>query len=218
MAGSWTLGRADRSQSLLGWRLWRERSGGLTSWGIEYVWEPGPNQASCLSTRDCPRSPGYDCLCGFWGLFSPRLALERARADRGERGSVLGLIRAWGEVAIHGEEGFRAEHAAVVCLFSDWPWPPRRLALPTNTAGRAIWAFRQLLRLLAWPVPPPSGREEALKLVAGRYQVPLLRLEDALRFSVLREMGANPAMLDEVAAWVSRGQHYRSHMSDGSDV
>jgi hypothetical protein len=31
-------------------------------------------------------------------------------------------MRGWGEVAIHGSEGFRAERAVVACLFVDWPW------------------------------------------------------------------------------------------------
>lgn len=86
---------------------------------------PGP-------IRACERPPGRGCRCGFWGLFSPLRVLERARGEREERLSVLGLVRGWGELGIHGREGFRAQRAAVACIFSDWVWEARQ---PPCTCG-----------------------------------------------------------------------------------
>jgi hypothetical protein len=42
----------------------------------------------------------------------------RARhLSRGD--AVMGLIASWGTVAVHGEEGFRPQRAAILCQFSD---------------------------------------------------------------------------------------------------
>src|SRR5919198_1555586 len=118
-----TISVTERQEPLLGWRLWRVRGPRLESWAASCAWDTTDNAARCLApVRRCSRSPGRGCRCGFWGLFSPLRCLDRARAERTERSSVLGLIRAWGEVAVHGQEGFRAEHASVVCLFTDWVW------------------------------------------------------------------------------------------------
>src|SRR5207247_11201720 len=108
-------------EPLIGWRLWRLQGASLQSWGVDYHWRPGVNSASCISTiRACVASPGKHCQCGFWALWSPLQCLARAQELEEPPWHVLGLITAWGTVALHGREGFRAQHASVTCLFTDW--------------------------------------------------------------------------------------------------
>jgi hypothetical protein len=80
---------------------------------------------------------------------------------------VLGLVRGWGEVAIHGHEGFRAERASVVMLFSD-------LVGPRSLTPMRWWHGR---------------RARVLRDAAGRYGVPVLPLRTALDHRVLEELG-----------------------------
>ena len=141
-------------------------------------------------------------MCGYWALFSPLRALDRARAERTEDTSVLGLIRGWGEVAVHGREGFRGQHAQVACLFSDWVWDAPEMPCPAEGLGRAFWLVKRRLGYLPRPVPPHPARTRTLEAIASRYEVPLLTLEGALRFNVLAELGASSAMISEVRGWV----------------
>ncbi|MDR0359628.1 MAG: hypothetical protein LBJ87_09240 [bacterium] len=192
-----------RPEPLLGWRLWRARDGALESWAASWTWGPGHNHARCLAPgRRCLRPPGRGCLCGYWGLFSPLGTLERARAERTEQASVLGLIRGWGEAAVHGNEGFRAEYAGVACLFSDWVWDAPEMPCPEQGLGRAWWLAKRRFGYLPRPVPPDPARQRQLEATASLYEVPLLRLEDAVELHVLEEMGATQAMVDEVRAWL----------------
>src|SRR5215472_1491081 len=121
---------------LVGWRLWRLRKGRLHSWTLDHVWDPGPNHASCIafstpaisqiSPRDrCPQSPGNDCACGLWALWDLGRCLTKGRSERWRGGSaVVGLISGWGTVAVHGDEGFRCQHARIILLFGDSVWNP----------------------------------------------------------------------------------------------
>lgn len=192
-----------RGEPLLGWRLWRAREQTLESWAVASTWDPGPNEARCLSPIwPCGSSPGPRCKCGFWGLFSPLRALERGRADRPEDASVLGLMRGWGEVAVHGPEGFRAQRAQLVCLFRDWVWDAPQMPCPAAGWGRAFWILERRLDLLPAPVAPHPARVRMLEEIASRYQVPLVSLEDAVHVNALTELGAGRAVVGEVRAWL----------------
>jgi hypothetical protein len=139
------------------------------------------------------------CQCGFWALWSPLQALTKAREDHTEASSVLGLARGWGTVAIHGREGFRAERAAVACLFEDWPWADGMAAAELH---RGRW--RALVaRVLTGPIlRPDPRRKDALHDAAGRYGVPLLDLETALRIGLLAELGVADLALDQIRRWL----------------
>lgn len=196
----------EQTDRILGWRLWRLRDGLLGSWAVAYDWMPGPNAASCLSpnTARCVTSPGRHCQCGFWGLHSPLHCLARARYDTVGWWPVMGLMRGWGTVALHGKEGFRAEHASVVCLFSDWPFIPRAMRLNGNAWSR--W-WRGLSLLLQGDGSPPQSeqRERAAALVgtAEKYGVPLVSIADSVRFGLLQELDVGAPALDEVKAWLA---------------
>lgn len=204
-----------QAQPVVGWRVWALRDGRLASWATRYVWEPGENVASCLvpprpmgciPPRHPHRSepPGDGCGCGFWAVFSPFLALNRARAVRQERNSVLGLILGWGSIALHGSEGFRAQRAEVLCLFSDWCWESpalseRRMGIRFQLALRT-WRFRAVSQA-------PSHLRD-LEQAACTYGVPLLSLETALTHGVLAEFGVDQRGRGQVQAWV---EHSRAH-------
>lgn len=191
-------------EPVVGWRIWRLRGTALHAWVTHVAWAPGDNAASCLASGGrCDHPPGRNCQCGFWALSSPLQALERARREPGERGPVLGLMRGWGEIAVHGAEGFRAEHATVACLFSDWVWGAEHT--PFSRPGRvrsALWRLRRRWGLL--PSVPPPNRELGVTLprVAEAYGVPLLGLRDAVRLGVLGELGVGGAMIEEARRWI----------------
>jgi len=190
---------------VLGWRLWRLRGECLQSWGVDYVWEPGPNRAMCIGGgRACVPPPGKHCQCGFWALWSPLHCLARAQEAVEPPWHVLGLISGWGCVALHGTEGFRAEHASVVSLFTDWAG---RVPVPALAERRLE---RWLRGALAPPLSPRwqgkvegPGRLPALWSAARRYGVPLISLQGALGLRVLGEWGIPPRGIQEVEAWVA---------------
>lgn len=182
------------SEPVLGWRVWRLRGRELTSWGATYVWRPGHNAAGCLKPDNpCGAAPGQGCRCGFWGLYSVQRCLSRARQDHGERTPVLGLIRAWGEVAVHETEGFRAQYAAPVCLFTDWIWDSPPSVRPETSLGRWWCAFRRLLAGDFLAGEPASDLEAKIRAAADEYGIPALSLPDALRLGALQELGVDPA-------------------------
>lgn len=190
------MGATDRHDPLIGWRLWRMGEGELRSWGLRHVWAPGPNQAVCLARigREAShRAPGEGCSCGFWALFGPIGCLRLAGDVQAGDAVVLGLIRSWGEIALHGSEGFRAEHASAACLFTD------PISVP-ETYPR--WAGNGMLGV---PPPPPRAgtqRADLLRLAAARYAVPLVSLRDAAEHGVLEELGADPGVMASVEAWM----------------
>jgi hypothetical protein len=126
-------------EPVVGWRIWRisrfQQPGirlkkgadlSLVSWHLDYHWKPGENTALCGAARSIfpawseliHKPPGEHCQCGFWAAFSPLDAITRDVPAP----LVWGLIQGYGEVALHGKEGFRAEKAKVLCLFTDQPW------------------------------------------------------------------------------------------------
>lgn len=173
------------SEPLVGWRLWRALDDTLVSWIAEEDWAPGENVAECLAQyrTPCEAPPGAGCLCGFWATFGPDRCLQLVRPRLGERTlgfygrPVLGLVAGWGEVTVHGREGFRAERAAPVLLFSDVVRP------------------RGLHPLRGWH----RRRAATLAGLRRRYGVPVLSLEDAVHHGVLAELGAGQAGIAEAA-------------------
>lgn len=202
----------SREEPLLGWRLWRVRGERLESWAANHAWEPGSNEAQCFApVRRCRHSPGRGCLCGFWGLFDPLAALARGRAERAERSSVLGLIQGWGEVAVHGGEGFRSSHASVVCLFTDWLWDAATMPCPERGLSRRWWRLQRRLGYVPRPVPADAWRVGAVRAAAGAYGVPILSLRKALDAGLLRELGADERMLRRVRSWLDAVAAGRLH-------
>lgn len=200
---------SPRQDPFLGWRVWRLRPEGLRSWAARCCWEPGINTAVCLSTNPCPRCPGSACRCGFWALFSLTHCLQHARVDLREQLTVVGLAQGWGEVSLHGEEGFRAAHAAVVALFTDWVW---ETGLEPASEAEPWW--RRLLRAGEGPsrrrrTPPDSDRDRLLTTLARVHAVPLLSLADALESGFLGEVGVDAGRREEVRHLLQRGRPAR---------
>lgn len=186
------------SEPLVGWRLWRVRQGELRSWAIEHVWEPGENKAVCLANRlyRCPEAPGRSCRCGFWALYSPLTAIRLASATPAAC-VVIGLVGAFGTVAVHGGEGFRAEMARVSCLFTD------EIALvPVERLWRSL--RRRIHRAAHTSSNDPIlSRIGALKPVASRYGVPLVSLQSAVSLGLLGELGVNQEAIAELQEWLT---------------
>lgn len=157
----------------VGWRVWRLRGFRLCALAMRYEWTPGSNTASCLSgdlELGGHRPPGSACRCGFWALFDRGDCTSLVRNSGWADGAVIGLVHAWGDVAIHGNEGFRAEHARVACLFTD------------RLTGMPRWVTR--LDERRWTL-----RAWRLQQVSERYGVPLLSRRDAERNGLLAEFG-----------------------------
>jgi hypothetical protein len=184
------------SEPVVGWRLWKVKEDELRSWAVKYVWEPGDNKAVCLADgpHQCPEAPGRSCRCGFWALYSPLAAIRLAAATPAE-GEVIGLIEAFGTVAVHGREGFRAEMARVSCLFAD------EIALvPLERIWRCL--RRRLHRAAAGLNDPIPRRIAALKPVASRYAVPLVFLQSAVSLGLLGELGVEQDAIAELQGWL----------------
>lgn len=193
----------------LGWRVWRLRPEGLRSWAAGCYWQPGPNAATCLSSNPCPAPPGNACRCGYWALFSLTHCLHHARVDSRERMTVLGLVQGWGEVALHGEEGFRAANAAVVALFTDWVWDTGR-----SGAHARPWWWRLLHVGEGAAAHPDPNRDHLLTSVAKAHGVPVLPLRDALRSGFLAEVGLDAGRRQEVARLLQRSASKGGGSSD----
>ena len=181
-------------EPVVGWRLWRVREDELCSWAVEHVWPPGENNAACLSDGlfRCLQAPGPSCRCGFWALNSPVSAIRLASAKPAAR-AVLGLITAFGTVAVHGREGFRAEVASVACLFSD------EIALPP---AERLWRSlrRRLFRRADDELIP--RRTDSLKSLAARYSVPVVSLQSAISLGLLGELGVQQDAVVELEQWL----------------
>jgi hypothetical protein len=117
---------------------------------------------------------------------------------------VLGLVRGWGAVALHGNEGFRAEHAAVMCLFSDWPFLSGGVRPGEGESSR--WLRMLSLLLHGDSGPPPANQRDraaALRDAAGNYGVPLVSIAESVKVGLLQELDIGPSALDEVQAWLA---------------
>lgn len=185
---------SGRPSPVVGWRVWRLRDGRLHSWKLDYEWEPGPHRARCLVAAlsplkpTCAQAPGEGCTCGFWALWDPMRALRKARREHvmvpAGFTSVVGVMLGWGGVAIHGDEGFRAEHATVACLISNAVWDEDADRV---VEGRIRWWRRIAHRFEV----PDRSRPELLRAAGQWYGVPVVSLGDAVRLGVLQELGVN---------------------------
>ena len=175
---------------------------------MDYIWQPGENRAKCLALNHppCPAAPGALCQCGFWALWSPLRCLIKAQKTCLEpQWHVLGLIAGYGTVALHGREGFRAEHASVLCLFTDWAGSAPVLRLTESRLmkwWRSAWHGIYEPDSQAWPEPDPE-RASVLGRAATYYGVPLVSLKGALDLGVLGEWGVARDQIQEVEAWVA---------------
>lgn len=106
---------------VVGYRAWNlDPVGYLHSIGVNHVWRPGLNTATCLMGYGpgCGYVPSpIGSGCGACGLYGFHRASSIAHADGAGWGrpNIGGLICAHGHLEIH-PDGFRAEHAKVVAL------------------------------------------------------------------------------------------------------
>ena len=189
------------SEPDLGWRVWHLNSSRLESWAVDYQWVPGENVARCLanSRLACASSPGRNCHCGFWAVSAPGLILNRVGGSCEPPWHVMGLISGWGTVARHGREGFRAERAALRCVFTDRPW--RRSALTGTSSRLAGWWRRRVevtVPALAEARTSPDHLA-ALAAVATHYGVPVVSLRTAIDHGLLSELGVPPEHVREAS-------------------
>jgi hypothetical protein len=196
-------------EPVIGWRLWRLRHDRLHSWAVDHVWELGPAEAVCRplgglrmgnllipTRRACQNPPGKGCRCGFWALWDPAACVTWARSEpaRERPQVVLGLIAGWGTVALHGDEGFRAQHASILCLFSD-EVDDQVLDPLTKWPRWQIWCRRRIHRERPAPERPAS-----LQRAAEAHGVPLMPLAEAVRRGVLSEFGLTAERIRRVEA------------------
>lgn len=127
-------------------------------------------------------------------------SVELARFPRSGEFPVLGLIRGWGEVAVHGREGFRCQYATATCLFTDWFWGAEFQSDSVARLG-SILRLWQLGGCKAGVASPPE-RAAAIGQVARRQGVPAVSLEHALAYGLLGELGLDDGRLHEVRAWL----------------
>jgi hypothetical protein len=180
----------EHVEPVIGWRLWWARGDVLHSWSADAVWQPGDNGARCLvdGHQPCAVPPGAGCHCGFWATHGPAACLRLAGESWDVHGpmppgrAVLGLVAGWGDVALHGGEGFRARYARVLVLFDD-------------VIG--LTRLRPMRRIF-------RGRALTLGRLHARYGVPVVSLGRAIESGVLAEMGVRPAAIAEAAAMLRR--------------
>ena len=95
---------------MLGVRAWRLLTSGRTGPLLFALtnrvrWPRGVMEARCaLEPTACERPAGRDCVCGVYAFASAGHAGELMRPTT----DVIGLVRAWGRVAVH-RHGWRAE-------------------------------------------------------------------------------------------------------------
>ncbi|MBO0730603.1 MAG: hypothetical protein J2P57_15205 [Acidimicrobiaceae bacterium] len=199
----------DDHQAPIGWRTWRLRGERLWSWVMDTAWRPGGDEAMCLVARahgSCHNPPGQECRCGFWALWEPLDCLLRARNENMcgmgvavPARPVMGLMQGWGAVAVHDGEGFRAQYARVLCLFSDQLWD-RELERLVGLRWWQRWTSFPGLRMPGrWGALDPD-----LARVADRHSVPLVRLGDSVRLGLLREFGVPERVLEPMESRLGR--------------
>lgn len=201
------------TEPVVGWRVWNLVRDRLQAWAVDYDWTPGENVATCHapSRARCPESPGTECQCGFWAVWTPEATFPRAVAAVEPPWHVLGLVTGWGTVALHGREGWRAERATIRCLFVDRPW-----ANETPFMRRS--AFHRFLGTLRSPIGQGGEMNEVVPLpvverpdragldhVAAYYSVPLTSVAGAARLGLLSEFGVPArqvaAIVDDPVRW-----------------
>lgn len=83
--------------------------------GVRDFWQPGINQARCLSGAAAKHPfeeiPYFDCACGYWAYWG----IQQHDLGRANSLPVIGVVRASGQVII-GPRGFRAQKAEIIAL------------------------------------------------------------------------------------------------------
>ncbi len=144
----------------LGWRVWVLEESALQALHGGFTWPAGrPATADCERPH---RAPGRGCGCGLWARYDLASLID---AWYFHEGGVFGAVIAWGEVAFHGDEGFRAEHARPVFLVRD-AW---RLAALTELGVRAAVATPEEVDRVADTYGVPSVPVAALPYVASEF-------------------------------------------------
>jgi hypothetical protein len=111
---------SDLTGKILGWREWHiGPHGELQPTGLgEGAWVSGVNDARCIYREH--EAPDHDCGCGLYAWYEPRGSVGFTMA--------VGLVAAWGAVELHAD-GYRAEHAEILCLVADVDEPVLRRML-----------------------------------------------------------------------------------------
>lgn len=106
------------------------------------AWLPGRNDARCRNVaQDDPKphaAPVPHCRCGLYAYYDPCVFGD---SRGGGQRSVVGAIRAWGDVRL-GDIEFRAQHAEIVALGDDDP--PREALDAAVLYGVPIVPFDRL--------------------------------------------------------------------------
>jgi len=153
-----------------------------------------------VQREPCVCIPGQYCQCGIWALWDLGRCVAKGRDHLSSvRGTlVVGLIAGWGKVAIHGDEGFRAQRASIRCLLMDSIWDKSMDQL----CGQQAWwlAAGRRLRLCA----RPRSAASSLQRVASEYAVLALPLADAVQGGVLAEFGVSDQQLERARSVLVR--------------
>jgi hypothetical protein len=94
---------------IIGWRVWVTGEDRVLRSPIvvSCLWHSAVLTAECQRADHAP--PGRSCGCGIWATRrAPRLWEDVQRAPHMHQAHVLGLVQLWGEVAVHGHQGWRA--------------------------------------------------------------------------------------------------------------
>jgi hypothetical protein len=160
---------------LVGWSLLAVTDDRLHSWLGGHVWGSDPTP---------PPAPDEDRRCGRWALFDLGRCVDEARRGHSGRHSfpVLGLTEGRGAIVLHGDEGFRAEHGSVLCLFDDSVWDGR-LDPVARARRRPPWRHRLGIAKSA------DERAAALRSAASTRGIPVMSLSEAIRYGTLAEFG-----------------------------
>jgi hypothetical protein len=125
----------DVPESLLGFRVWRRHQPTLTLWSVtrgdvpkrqprtrallatpEGAWPNDKPLGAVCSKRDKDgkghRAPDPDCACGIYATYKIDVIARYVRDA-----PILGLVQGYG-TTVPGDDGFRAEHMKIACLFA----------------------------------------------------------------------------------------------------
>lgn len=185
-------------REIVGWRAWSLSVGDARLrplvWAWSNDWETVEAVAWCHQGR-CPSPPGRGCHCGLWALPDLRSCVVRAQDELGhwvtspDDSVVIGAVRARGEVAIHGDEGFRAERARVLFLLSDHPYDAvlREVLLRRHLPREAL--LEKVARAKRRALPVDLERRRHVRMTGQRYGVPVVSVEDGIRGRLFEEFG-----------------------------
>jgi hypothetical protein len=136
--------RPSPTQPLVAFRTWRIVDGELRSPYDDSVWTSAGLKARCKprNAEDFARhdhvAPSVTCSCGISATAEPDMQICGVDATR-----VVGVVRMWGRVVLHGGE-LRAEHAQVVMLGAYLPWSRRQRMAAAQVAEQLGCALAPL--------------------------------------------------------------------------